>query len=176
MRRFRHVPFGNDNFLSVLEGVEGGFAIFAGLVIGLSFEGVSRDLLILIAGISIIVNALNASAVRFASEHYMDELDGHEKRSWLKAYFVPSFIEFLAYLAVSLIAIIPLLLIAPLNVAISCSVFLTLIILFVAGWYRGSLLMRRHAVRDGFEVAGLGLLIIVAGGLSGWLLSQFVAG
>lgn len=173
-RRVVRVPLGSDNFLSVLEGVEGGFAIFAGIVVGLSFEDVSRDLLILTAGIGIVVSAFNSSAVRFASEHYIDELDGHEKRHWVRSYLVPSLIEFLSYIVVSLIALLPLVILPNLTDAIIGSVILTLSILFLAGLYRGNLLIRRHAVRDGLEVAGLGLLIIVVGGVSGWLLSAFI--
>ena len=103
------IPFGANNFLSVLEGIEGGFAIFVGIIAGLSFEHIGRDLLILTAAVSIVVNAINASAVRYTSEHYLDELDGHEKRSWLKAYFLPACLVFSTYLIVSLIAVIPLL-------------------------------------------------------------------
>ena len=168
------MPLGTDNFLSVLEGMEGGFAIFAGIVIGLSFEGVSRELLLLTAFISIVVNAINASAVRFASEHYIDELDGHEKRSGFKAYFIPAIIEFVAYLVVSLISLLPLLWVPSLTNAIILSVIITMIILFCAGYYRGILLSRNHALRDAIETSGLGLLIIAAGGLSGWLISTFV--
>lgn len=170
----RSIPFGSNNFLSVLEGMEGGFAIFAGIVIGLSFEGVNRELLLLTATISIVVNAINASAVRFSTEHYLDELDGHEKRSWFKAYFIPALIEFVAYLVVSLISLLPLLWVASLTTAILLSVIITTIILFCAGYYRGALLSRHHAVRDGIETAGLGLLIITAGGVSGWLISTFI--
>lgn len=174
MTKHRRVPLGSDNFLSVLEGVEGGFAIFAGIVVGLSFEDVPRELLILTAGIGIVVSAFNSSAVRFASEHYIDELDGHEKHNWIRSYLVPSLVEFIAYVAVSLIALLPLIIIPDVSNAIILSVTLTLIILFLAGLYRGNLLMRRHAIRDGFEVAGLGALIIVVGGVSGWVISQVI--
>lgn len=175
MQRKRRVPFGANNFLSILEGVEGGFAIFAGIIVGLMFEGVSRDLLILSGSIGIVVSAFNSSAVRYASEHYIDELDGHEKRRGFRTYFVPSLIEFISYIAVSLIALVPLLWLQPLQLAVSACVLLTTLILFMAGWYRGRLLTRRHAIRDGIEVAGLGLLIIAAGGISGLLLSSFVS-
>lgn len=169
--RTHHIPFGANNFLSVLEGIEGGFAIFVGIIAGLSFGDISRDLLILTAVISIVVNAINASAVRYTSEHYLDELDGHEKRSWLKAYFLPASIVFMTYLVVSLIAVVPLVLIENQLVAIWLSVLLTAGILFGAGLYRGWLIIGRHALRDGIEVMNSGLLIIVAGTLSGWLLS-----
>lgn len=167
-------PLGAENFLSVLEGVEGGFAIFTGIIVGLSFESVSRDLLLLTAGIGIIVNAFNSSAVRYASEHYLDELDGHETRSPYKRYFMPAFVEFCVYAFVSVIAILPLLFVTPLELAIVACIFLTLIILFGAGYYRGTLL-RTHRVRDGLEVAFLGALIVLVGGVSGWILSYLVA-
>lgn len=174
MTKRRRVPLGANNFLSVLEGVEGGFAIFAGIVVGLSFEQVPRELLIMTAAIGIVVNAFNSSAVRFASEHYLDELDGHEKHHWAKSYLVPALVEFLSYLVVSLIALLPLVIIGDLTTAIISSVIVTLVILFLAGLYRGTLLMRRRAIRDGLEIAGLGLLIIMIGGVSGWVISQLI--
>lgn len=170
LRHTRTVPFGAAIFLSVLEGVEGGFAIFAGIIVGLSFTDLHRDFLIMSATISIVVNALNASAVRYATEHYTDELDGRESRSWFKAYFVPSLVEFVVYCIVSAISIVPLILIEHTIYAVVLCVAITLVTLFAAGLYRGALL-GRHALRDGLEVMGLGALIILAGGVSGWLLN-----
>ncbi|MEO5499526.1 MAG: VIT1/CCC1 transporter family protein [Candidatus Saccharimonadales bacterium] len=167
----KNIPFGSDIFLSVLEGIEGGFAIFVGIVAGLYFQNISHDLLIVIGLISLIVNAFNSSAVRYASEHYIDELDGREKRNKIKAYFMPALAEFVTYAIVSLIAVLPLLLIADSLVAISLTIALTIIILFGAGWYRGDLL-GRHAVRDGIELSSLGLAIILVGTTAGWLLSK----
>jgi VIT1/CCC1 family predicted Fe2+/Mn2+ transporter len=175
MFRRNRVPLGADNFLSVLEGIEGGFAIFAGIIIGLSFQGVDRRLLLVTAIISIIVNAVNASSIRYSSEHYVDELDGRENYRWTNGYFVPAFIEFLVYGFASIISVLPLLFIDSLSVAIMAMTGLTLLFLFAAGWYRGNLLLKTHRVRDGIEVAGLGLLIIAAGAGSGWILSHLVA-
>ncbi len=168
------VPLGADNFLSVLEGVEGGFAIFTGIVVGLSFESVGRDLLLLTAGIGIIVNAFNSSAVRYASEHYLDELDGRETHDPYRRYFLPALIEFCVYALVSLVAILPLLFVAPLQLAVIACIFLTLAILFGAGYYRGSVL-GTHRIRDGLEVSFLGALIVIVGGVAGWILSYLVA-
>lgn len=174
MPKHRHIPLGANNFLSVLEGMEGGFAIFVGIIAGLSFEHISRDLLILTAVISIVVNAINASAVRYTSEHYLDELDGHEKHRWIKAYFFPASIVFITYIIVSLIAVLPLIVIQDQWTAIWTSVLLVAVILFGAGFYRGWLLVGRHALRDGLEVMNSGLLIVVAGALSGWVLSHLL--
>lgn len=175
MSRLRRVPFGADNFLSVLEGIEGGFAIFAGIIIGLSIEGVDRRLLIITAGISIIVNAVNASSVRYASEHYLDELDGQENQRWLSGYFWPALIEFLVYGITSIISVLPLIFIDSDFWAISVMTLVTVIFLYAAGWYRGNLLIRKRRILDGLETAGLGIIIILAGAGSGWILSRLVA-
>lgn len=169
-----HIPLGANNFLSVLEGIEGGFAIFVGIIAGLYFQQISHDLLIITGVIGLIVNAFNASAVRFASEHYLDEIDGHEKRRKFRAYFVPAAIEFVTYALVSLVAVIPLLVIQDSLVAIGLTCLMTVGILFAAGWYRGTL-FGRHAVRDGIELAGLGIAIILIGASAGWVLSRVVA-
>ena len=65
----RRIPLGADNFLSVLEGIEGGFAIFVGIVAGLYFQNISHDLLIVTGVVGLVVNAFNACAVRYTSEH-----------------------------------------------------------------------------------------------------------
>lgn len=168
------IPLGTDNFLSVLEGIEGGFAVFAGIVVGLYLQDVSRELLIITAGISLVVSAFNSSAVRYATEHYMDEIDGHEKRNKIKAYFFPALTEFITYTFVSLIAAAPLLLIQDTLTAVLLTCFITISLLFGAGWYRGKL-FGNHAVRDGLEVAGLGVAIIIVGVVAGWVLGNLVA-
>lgn len=45
---------------------------------GLSFTSLPRDVLIVTALIGIVVNAVNAATIRYTTEHYLDELDGHE--------------------------------------------------------------------------------------------------
>lgn len=169
----RHIPFGANNFLSVLEGVEGGFAIFAGVITGLYFQDISQDLLIVSGVVGLVVSAFNSSAVRFATEHYLDELDGHEKRSKLRAYFLPALVEFITYSLASLIAVLPLLVIDDTLTAVILTIIITLCFLFSAGFYRGKLL-GRHALRDGFELANIGISIIAIGGLSGWLLAYLL--
>ena len=169
----RHIPLGASNFLSILEGIEGGFAIFVGIIAGLYFQKVDHDLLIVAGIIGLTVNAFNASAVRYATEHYLDELDGHEKRNAPRAYFVPASIEFATYALVSLFAVVPLLLLQDSLTAITFSIGVTVLIQFIAGYYRGRLL-GRHALRDGLELAGIGIAIIIVGSLAGWTLSYLI--
>ncbi len=127
----------NGFFLSFIDGLEGGFAIFAGIVVGLSFTNLPRDVLIVTALIGIVVNAVNAATIRYTTEHYLDELDRHEKRSPIKYYFLPALAEFAVYIAVSLLALLPLLFVAHLQTAVTLMVAGCLGVLFITGAVRG---------------------------------------
>ncbi len=157
--------------MSVLEGIEGGFAIFSGILAGLSFETSNRRLLLITAAIGIIVNGFNSSAVRYSSQHFTDELDGREKRRVVRYYLIPALVEFLVYLVVCAVILLPLLLIGSLAGAVIASSLLTVSVLFAAGYYKGRLLGARPW-RDGLELAVLGALIISVGAFAGYLLAN----
>ncbi len=170
-RRHLRLPFGAQKLLSILEGIEGGFAISAGVVAGLSFASITdRRILLITAAVSILVNGFNASAVKYSSEHYEDELDGREKTDPWRSYFMPAAIEFMIYFAVCLLTLLPLFFFNNTLLAVSWCTILTSIVLFSAGWWRGFLLKMKPA-RDGLELMLLGLLIIVIGGTAGYLLN-----
>jgi len=179
-RRLRHkrrqlqLPFGTQRYLAILEGVEGGFAIGAGLVAGLIFATENRKLLLMTAGISLLVSGFNSAAVKYASEHYTDELDGRETKNPFKYYFQPAAYEFGTYAIVSLITILPLFFITNVVHATLTCIALTLLVLFAAGAWRGYVMRRHHALRDGMEVLVLGGLIIAIGAASGLILHQII--
>jgi VIT1/CCC1 family predicted Fe2+/Mn2+ transporter len=171
-RQQTKLPWGAQRFLSVLEGIEGGFAVSAGVVAGLSFANItSRRILLITAGISILVNGLNASTIKYAAEHYEDELDGHEKKRAFRHYFIPAALEFAIYFAVCGLTLLPLLFFPYHIEAVIWCTTVTLIVLYLAGLWKGYLL-RKHPVRDGIELAALGLIIIMGGALSGFILSR----
>lgn len=162
-----HLPLGAQRFLALLEGLEGGFAIGASVIVGLSFANLDRRVLLISAAISIMVNGFNNAAIKYSSEHYSDELDGREKRHPFRHYFVPAVIEFGAYFLISLIALLPLIFIEHLYLATALYCVLTLIMLYMAGYWRG-FLMKLHPSRDGVEMMTLGAAIIIIGGITGY--------
>ena len=168
-RRQLHLPFGAQRFLALLEGLEGGFAIGASVIVGLSFANLDRRVLLVSAAIGIMVNGFNNATVKYSSEHYEDELDGREKRSPFKSYFIPAAIEFLAYFAISFLALIPLVLVSSVYLAMALCCLITLVMLFAAGYWRGYL-MHMHPMRDGREMMLLGAGIITLGAITGYLL------
>lgn len=165
-RRKIHLPLGAYRFLAAFEGIEGGFAIGASIVVALSFSTADRTILLVTAIISIIVSGFNSASVKYSSEHYLDELDGRETHSPVKRYFIPALVEFLSYFAISFLTVVPLLIITHLGTAITVSVALTLSLLFAAGYWR-AYMMHMPRLRDGFETMLLGAGIVVVGIISG---------
>ncbi len=166
-RRHVSIPLGAQRFLAAFEGFEGGFAIGTSIIVALAFAGTDRHLLLVTAIISVIVNGFNNASVKYSSEHYLDELDGREKKSAFRHYFIPSFIEFVCYFAISFVSIVPLLFITDTFQAIALSIMITLIILFSAGYWRGYMLQMSRW-RDAVETSLLGIGIILVGVLSGY--------
>ncbi|MGE5313047.1 MAG: VIT1/CCC1 transporter family protein [Acidobacteriota bacterium] len=164
----RRLPLGAERFMALFEGIEGGFAIAAGVIAGLSFGGLDKHALILTAIVSILVNGFNSASVRYSSDTYMDDVDGIKSTQPFRDYVVPSLLQFAAYIIVSLVSILPLFLVPDLNLAVLyCCVF-TLVILLISGYWRASLLdgARWH---EGLETAALGLGIILVGTFSGMI-------
>ena len=168
-RRKIVLPWGAQRFLAAFEGFEGGFAIGASVVVALSYAHLERHVLLTTAILSIIVNGFNSASVKYSSEHYMDELDGKEKKSAFRYYFIPALIEFLSYFAISFISIIPLITIGETPTAVGFSVGLTLVLLLGAGYWRGFML-RISPWRDALETMLLGAGIIAIGAISGTVL------
>lgn len=168
-RRKLNIPFGAQRFLAAYEGLEGGFAIGASVIIGLSFTGLDRNLLISTAIITIIVNGFNTASVKYSSEHYLDELDGREKRSAVKYYLVPALIEFIAYFAISLLTLLPFIFIHHTPTALVYICLATILILFGAGWWRAYML-HMPRLRDATETALLGVGIMLVGLVSGLII------
>ena len=168
-RRKLKLPLGAQRFLAVFEGIEGGFAISASIIAGLYFANLSHDVLIATILTSILVNGFNTASVKYSSEHYLDKLDGREKRSKFKNYFIPSLIEFITYISISIMAIVPLLVIQDTGLAIIVLAITNVIILFLAGLWRGYILQLKPW-SDAIETCMLGAAIIMAGALSGWVL------
>lgn len=166
------IPFGAQRFLAAFEGIEGGFAIGTSIIVALAFAGLERHLLLVTAIVSIIVNGFNNASVKYSSEHYLDQLDGREKKSAFRYYFIPSFIEFFFYFAISFVSVVPLLFIDNTFWAIATSTIITLILLAIAGYWRAYLLQMPRA-RDAFEAVFIGIVIIVVGIISGYFIRMF---
>ncbi|MBP9667718.1 VIT1/CCC1 transporter family protein [Candidatus Saccharibacteria bacterium] len=167
-RRKLTIPLGAQRFLAAFEGFEGGFAIGTSIIVALSFSNLDRTVLLSTALLSITVNGFNSASMKYTSEHYMDELDGSEKKNKFRHYFLPAITEFAAYIVISLFAIVPMILLNNMLHAVWIVAGITLVILFAAGFMRGYML-RMSPWRDGLEALVLGFGIILVGFIFGYL-------
>lgn len=170
-RRTVQMPLGTQRFLAAFEGIEGGFAVGASIVLALAISGMDRRLLLTTALVSIIVSGFNSASVKYSSEHYLDELDGREKRSATNHYLIPAVIEFVCYLLLSLLSVLPLIFIDNIATAVGLTVVATLVLLFAAGVWRG-FMVRMNGLRDGVETVVLGVGIIAVGFVSGLIVNS----
>ena len=169
------LPFGAQRLLAIFEGVEGGFAIGAGIIVGLVAIQTDRHLVLISAAISLLVSSFSAAAIKYAAEHQIDEADGREKKNVVQHYFMPALYDFVACLIASVLVLLPVHFVADIYLAATLSVLVTLGVLFVAGVWRGYLMRRHHKLRDGIELMIVGVLIIIIGGLSGILLGSLTS-
>lgn len=165
-KREKDIPFGASTLLSIFEGIEGGFAISSSVMLGLLFANLDSKLaLIVTAVISIVVNGFNSAAVKYTSQHYMDEVDGKEDKQ-PHNYLAPSIIQFTSYTIISILCVLPVIFIdnTQMGVFITCGA--TLLVLFIAGVVRGAILESK-SLRDGLETTLMGAGIMVVGLVSG---------
>ena len=164
-----HLPLGTQRLLALLEGLEGGFAIGASIIVGLSFANLDKRVLIISAAIGILVSGFNSAVVKYSSEHYQDELDGKEEKDTFSYYFIPAAIELLSYIGIGILTLLPLIFVPNLYLGIALCCLFTLGMLFAAGYWRG-FLMKLHPAKDGLELLFLGAGIITMGAATGYLL------
>lgn len=165
----RRIPFGARYFLAGLEGIESSFAVGVAILVGLLFVEADRYSLITTLIVSLLVQGYNNAALKYSSEHYMDELNGRTSSHPLRVYAIPAAIEFIPHVLISAVIVWPLLVIRdPLLAVLICGL-VTLIVLFLAGFYRGRILGRR-GLYDAVETTTLGIGIILMGGVSGYIL------
>jgi VIT1/CCC1 family predicted Fe2+/Mn2+ transporter len=169
-RRKIHIPFGAQRFLAAFEGLEGGFAASSSVLVALAIAGLDYRVLLITAIVSSIVNAFNSASLKYSSEHFLDELDGREKRSPFREYLIPAFIEFVSYLVISFITIAPLFILSNIYDAVWISVVITVSLLFAAGYFRAYML-HMPRLRDSIETAFMGVCVIVVGAMSGVVFS-----
>lgn len=170
-RRNLKIPLGTQRFLAAFEGIEGGFAVGASILVALSIAGLDKEILLMTVVVSIVVSGFNSASVKYSSEHYLDELDGREKRDTFRHYFIPSAIEFLCYVILSLFCVLPILVIPSQTLAVVATVAVTLLLLFCAGAWRGYVL-RMNIIKDGIETASLGFGITAIGLISGIIVNS----
>lgn len=167
--RKRKLPRKRASVLSIIEGAEGGLAIFAGILVGLSFDVTERSILIMLALLGIFASAIHASATIYLDQEMDDEIDGVRNHHPFRDYFLPGLKVFAVYIASAGLAALPLVVIPDHTWAVVSTVAVTFGFLFGAGWYRGMTMKDRQPLSSALAACLLGLVVISASAVIGLL-------
>ncbi len=165
------VPFGKEVFTALLGGSEGGLATTAAIITGLFVSTNDRELVLITAVITFMVQAFNGAVSRFSGERINDEIEQIEKLSGYRPLIIDAVVQLASHIASAAVVAAPIVFIVDVQLALVTSVTLTLILLFLMGFVKGRV-VKNDAIHDGLEMVILGALIISVGVISGWALRQ----
>ena len=151
-------------------GVEDSLVSTVGLLSGIALVGLAPRVIFLTGLILIVVEAFSMAVGSFLSEtSAADYLKGREVTP--RGATTDGLIMFFSYLISGLIPLLPYLLL-PVSLAFRVSVILSLVALFLLGWF-GSRLAGLHSFHQAWRMALLGGLAILVGILVGRLGQNF---
>src|SRR5680860_1609023 len=168
-RKIAKLPFDRDYFMALLSGSEGGLATTSAIVAGLLVTNSERDIVIIMAAISFVVQAFNNAINSFSSEHTSDEIDYEDVINGYRKPIMNATLQFIAHLIMVILALLPIIYIDNTASALLVSIGITLTLLFLLGLYKGRV-VGTYALTDGLEQLGLGAMVISVGILAGYIL------
>lgn len=155
-----------DYFRSMMFGLQDGLVSTAGVVIGIS-TGVSNPAIIILASfVAVSVEASSMAAGQYCSEkavHQIDKIGRHKDRL-----ITGAILMFFSYLGAGLVPIAPFLIFPP-EVARAISIAVTLVGLFVIGYFKGKI-VEQTALRSAVEMLIIGGMATAIGMMVGYFL------
>lgn len=165
-RKTKKLPIDREYFLSLLGGSEGGLATTTAIIVGLSLSESSRSVVVTSALVAFCVQAFNGSVGHFSAEHTNDEIEDTDERDGYKKPAKDALFYFVSHIIMSLVVLTPIISMEDQTQAIFISIGLTVLLLFMLGWYKGRVLENSRFI-DGIEMALFGLLVIGVGAFAG---------
>lgn len=147
-------------------GAEDSLVSTVGLLSGVSFAGLASREIILSGVILILVEAISMGAGVYISETSANELPG--ANSTRDNQRLDSIIMLISYLIIGLIPLAPYLFLVP-RLAFSWSIILSLVALFMVGYYQG-LTVGRSPLRAAVRISMVGAVVIAVAMTVGFLL------
>lgn len=169
-RKIARLPFDREYFMALVSGSEGGLATTSAIAAGLLIGNSDRDIVIITAAISFVVQAFNGSINRFSAEHTSDEIDNEDAIQGYRKPVMNATLQFIAHVVMGILVLLPIIYIEDATVAMLVSIGVTLAFLFLLGLYKGYVLST-STFREGLEQVALGALVISVGILAGYILT-----
>ncbi len=169
-RKITKLPFDREYFMALLSGSEGGLATTSAIAAGLLISTSDRNVVIVTASISFIVQAFNSAINRFSAEHTSDEIDHEDVLNGYRKPIINATMQFIAHIVMGLLVLLPIIYVDNTASAMLISIGVTLALMFLLGLYKGYVVGTR-AIDDGLEQLGLGAIVISVGILAGYVLA-----
>lgn len=170
LRRFARLPFGRDYFIALFSGFEGGLATTSAIAAGLLIFTHDTSIVITTATISFIVQAFNGAIGKFSAEHTNEEFDHEDILHGYKRPVIKASLQFMAHTVMGFVVLLPIIYLDSTTEAMLASIGITLGLLFLLGGYKGYI-VGKGFLPDALQQIALGILIICAGVIAGYLLS-----
>lgn len=168
-RKIAKLPFDRDYFMALLLGSEGGLATTSAIAAGLLIVNSDRNIVIITATISFVVQAFNSSVSQFSSDRTSDEIDQEDLVRGYKGPATTALLQFVSHVTMGGLVLLPIIYVADEIHAMFISIGVTLALLFLLGVYQGFVVGTR-AVAEGIEQLALGALVISIGIIAGYIL------
>lgn len=163
------LPIERNLFLSLISGSEAGIATTTAIIAGLATGTDNRNLVLLSAFVTLIVQAFNSAAGHITTSHVDDEIEQNQDMDRFTAPITESFLQFLIHIASSLMVLVPIVFVDELVHAVLISVSMCIFMLFNIGFFIGRT-VRHTPWKDGFTTALLGGLVVLIGASAGLIL------
>lgn len=170
----RHVPaklpIDRELFLSALGGLESGVAMMTAIVIGLEISGNNASFIATAAYITLIVQAFNASSIRYVSLRMSAEIDDETSQERWAPFFSAS-VQFICHITAGSMPILPLFFLTGTAYVALASFVIGVFLLIGIGLLQGRYL-KMQASQNIREIMLTGLLVILIGTIAGLLLDK----
>lgn len=169
-RKIARLPFDREYFMALLSGSEGGLATTSAIAAGLLVSSSDRNIVIVTAAISFVVQAFNSAINRFSTEHTDDEINHEDVLKGYRKPIMNAYLQFIAHVVMGVFVLLPIIYVDDAASAMLISIGVTLTLMFLLGLYKGYV-VGTHALSDGLEQLGLGAIVISVGILAGYILA-----
>ncbi len=169
-RRSLKLPISKELFVSIISGSEAGIATTAAIIVGLTVGTDNRDIVILSAMISIVVQAFNSALTTIVTSHTLDEIEHNRDMDSLLKPLSQASLQFLTHMTMGLVVLLPMLYVERLEMAMLSVIGIALVLLLWIGLFVGQI-VRHTPFRNSVQSFVLGMLIIIGGFLAGFVIN-----
>ena len=170
LRKSMKLPIDKELFLSIISGSEAGIATTAAIIVGLTVGELERDVILISATVSVLIQAFNSAITTIVTSHTLDEIERNRDMDSLFRPFTQAGLQFLTHISAGIVVLLPMVYVARVEMAMLMSVAISLLLMFWIGFFVGRI-VRHEPLRNSVQSFVLGMLIIIGGFIAGYIIN-----